>query len=244
MFLASVLLAHSAAAQDRDPLEPVILTFNERIPYIIALSDGSAKGLTATPAANAFRTAGIPFVWKKLPTNRQLAELKMNAGKQCAIGWFKNPERMQYFKFTDAIYRDLPTILIARSNFDTQPADTLDSILLHRDVRVLVKDMFSYGQYIDNLLGMSKSKLVVTTNENTQMVQMIIAGRADFMFASEEEARYLIDQTGSEAYKLRIVRPSDMPQGERRYIICSKQVEDSVIDKLNAAINSNQKYSH
>jgi polar amino acid transport system substrate-binding protein len=222
-------------AQAQDVLT---LTYNDRPPYIVALPDGSAAGLTATPAANAFKGAGIPIAWKKVPTNRQLAEIRENSSRQCAIGWFKNPEREQYAKFTKAIYRDRPTVLIANRQFSTQPNETLQSILAHKLGRVLVKDKFSYGAYIDGLLASSRPETVVTTNENIQMVEMIRIGRADFMFAAEEEARYLIEQAGFKVHDFKVVRLPDVPPGERRYIICSKMVEDDVITRLNAVIDA------
>lgn len=236
MFQPWFLFVFAVAAHAAETLDPVVLTFNDRQPYIVSLPDGSAAGLTATPAANAFRNAGIPVIWKKLPTNRQLAELKENVGRQCAIGWFKNPEREQYLKFTRAIYRDQPTVLVAHRKFSARPNETLYSMLSRPEVRVLIKDKFSYGQYVDHLLATLKPDTVVTTNENIQMIQMIAAGRADFMFAAEEEARYLIELSGFRAGDFRMVRPPDMPPGERRYIICSRQVEDEVISRLNAAI--------
>jgi uncharacterized protein (TIGR02285 family) len=235
VFALSVCTAEASSLAEQNP---ITLAYNDRPPYIVALPDGSAAGLTATPAANAFRSAGIPITWKKVPTNRQLAELKENTSRQCAIGWFKNPEREQYFKFTKAIYRDRPTVLIARHQFSTQPNETLHSLLLRHDIHVLVKDKFSYGQYIDNLLATLKPPTVVTTNENLQMDEMVRIGRADFMFAAEEEARYLIEQAGFKPRDFRIIRPPDVPPGERRYIICSKQVEDEAIARLNAVIEA------
>lgn len=218
--------------------EPITLSYNDRPPYIIALPDGSVGGLTASPAAQAFKGAGIPFVWKKIPTNRQLAILKENVGRDCAIGWFKNAEREQYAKFTKPIYRDRPTVLVANREFVAAPNETLQGMLARKDVRVLVKDKFSYGPYIDGLLAAMKPQTVITTNENLQMVEMIRARRADFMFAAEEEARYLIEQAGFKTHDFRVVRPPDMPPGEKRYIICSKLVEDDVIQRLNAAIEA------
>lgn len=237
LLLQCTFLACSAPAVAQ-AMDAVTLAYNDRPPYIVALPDGSAAGLTATPAANAFRSAGIPVTWKKVPTNRQLAELKENTGRQCAIGWFKNPEREQYFKFTKAIYRDRPTVLIAGRHFSAQPNETLHGLLLRKDVHVLVKDKFSYGAYIDGLLASLKPQTVITTNENIQMVEMIRIGRADFMFAAEEEARYLIEQAGFKPGDFRIIRLPDVPPGERRYIICSKMVEDEVIARLNAAIDA------
>jgi uncharacterized protein (TIGR02285 family) len=220
------------------PQDPVMLYYNDRPPYIVALADGSAAGLTATPAGNAFRSAGVPVVWKKMPTNRQLAVIRENAGRECAVGWFKNPEREQFAKFTKAIYRDRPSVLLARREFAPRPNETLQEMLMRKDVHVLVKDKYSYGTYVDGLLASIRPQTVVTTSENLQMVDMIRAHRADFMFAAEEEARYLIEQAGFRPRDFRIVRPPDMPPGEKRYILCSRQVDDETITRLNSAIEA------
>jgi len=217
-------------------VEPVALLFNERPPYQILTADGVLYGLTATPAIQAFKAAGIPMALKKIPTNRQIAVVKEATGRDCAIGWFKNPEREQFAKFTRPIYYDKPTVLLAGRHFAAARNETLKSLLSRKDVHVLVKDRFSYGPYIDGLLTALKPPTVSTTNENIQMVEMIKANRADFMFAAEEEAQYLIEQAGFDPADFRVIRLADMPAGERRHIMCSKLVEDDVISRLNAVI--------
>ncbi|MDE2428233.1 MAG: hypothetical protein KGM99_05860, partial [Burkholderiales bacterium] len=80
--------------------DKITLNYNERPPYIVPAADGSATGLTATPAANAFSTAGIPVTWTKIPPNRQLIVVQENKSANCAIGWFKNSERETFAKFS------------------------------------------------------------------------------------------------------------------------------------------------
>lgn len=217
--------------------EAITLYFNERPPYLVSAPDGSASGLTATPAANAFKAAGIPFKWAKLPTNRQLALIRNGEGANCAVGWFMNAEREQYAKFTKPIYRDKPTVILAHDGFAYREGSTFPQVLAMADLRVLVKDKFSYGPYIDGLLASLKPIIVSTANENAQMVQMIQAHRADLMFLAEEEAAYLVEQAGFNLRDFRLIRFPDMPAGERRYIMCSKHVPDEVISKLNRAIS-------
>jgi polar amino acid transport system substrate-binding protein len=229
--VACVLLPGLCAAD-----EVVELMYNDRPPYIVAQADGSAMGLTATPAINAFRRAGISVEWKRVPTNRQLTIIGQGSGNDCAIGWFKNAERERFAKFTKPIYRDRPTVLLANRWFAPPPNASLRELLARPDVRVLVKDRFSYGPYIDGLLAEMKPLLIRTTNENRQMVAMIKANRADFMFVAEEEADYLVEQAGFNPDDFRLLRPDDMPEGEKRYLICSKHVDDSIIARLNAAI--------
>lgn len=214
----------------------VTLLYNERPPYITRQPDGSAAGLTATAAANAFKAAGIPVRWRELPSNRQIVLIQEGSGNDCAIGWFKNAEREKFAKFTMPLYRDMPPVLLANRDFAVPPHETLRTLLARRDIRVLVKDRYSYGRYIDTLLADLKPHVVVTSNENTGMVAMIKARRADFMFVAQEEANYLVSQAGAHPGDFKLIRTSDMPQGELRYLMCSKRVDDHVLARVNAAI--------
>lgn len=217
--------------------ERISLLYNERPPYQISHADGSVSGLTATPVMEAFRNAGIAFSWEKIPTNRQLSMIKENLVPVCGIGWFKNPDRLSFAKFTKAIYRDKPTIVIANASFVATEGMRLADLLAISQVQLLVKDKYSYGPYIDELLLRLKPVLVPTTAENLGMIKMIKAGRADIMLASEEEADYFVTQAGYTLAEFKLMKFSDLPAGEKRYLMCSKNVADALIERLNKAIS-------
>ncbi|MCH8622467.1 transporter substrate-binding domain-containing protein [Undibacterium sp. TS12] len=222
----------SAFSTDRK----IVVAYNERPPYLISNADGSVSGLTATPVARAFKNAHIDYVWEKEPTNRQLQNIRESLGPYCGVGWFKNPEREKFAKFTKPIYRDQASILVANTDFKAPGNNLLTDILNRRDIRILVKSQYSYGQYIDALISKMKPTLVQTTAENISMIRMIMANRADFMFISEEEAAYSIEQAGFAPNELQLIHVRDMPEGEKRYLMCNKNVPDEVIEKLNQFI--------
>ncbi|HEX5683005.1 MAG TPA: transporter substrate-binding domain-containing protein [Ideonella sp.] len=217
--------------------EPLNLYFFERPPYAVQRAGSDeVHGLSATPAAQAFKSAGIAFRWVGMPTMRQLVTLKNNgAPPACAVGWFKNPERELHFKFSKPIYRDKPTVALARADY-TQASATLADTLRQPGLQVLIKDGFSYGPLIDQLLIQSKVERIVTSADSVPMIRMVAAQRAHFMFAAEEEAAYLVEQAGVPTTQLRTLRFTDLPHGERRHILCSKTVPDELIERLNKAI--------
>lgn len=218
----------------------ITLLYNERPPYQISHPDGSVSGLTATPVVDALRSAGIAFSWEKIPTNRQLAMIQENLAPVCGIGWFKNPERLTFAKFTKPIYRDKPTLVIANAGFVAPEGERLADLLAISQVQLLVKDKYSYGPYIDELFLRLKPVLVPTTAENLGMIKMIKAGRADIMLASEEEADYFVTQAGYTLAEFKLMKFSDLPAGERRYLMCSNNVADGLIERLNKAITLNE----
>lgn len=229
-------LAHARAddrTQDRTA-ERITLHFNERPPYMVAAADGTATGLSATPARQAFAVAGIAVRWAQTPTTRQLSVIRDNEGLDCAIGWFRKPDREAFAKFSKPIYRDRPTVVLAHAAF--VPERRLADLLRRPGVTVLVKDNYSYGAMIDALLAEKRAFVLSTTAENQQMLRMVAERRVDMMFAAEEEAQHLLGQAGIAARGLQLLRFDDVPIGERRHLMCSKRVPDALLERLNAAI--------
>jgi polar amino acid transport system substrate-binding protein len=229
--LLGLLSARPVAAENAIPLY-----YNERPPYLIPGPDGAATGLTGSPAAKAFSEAGIAFVWRKMPTNRQLLSIKSGTAIECAVGWFKTPEREQFAKFTKAIYRDKPTVILAPNRFTVKENARFADILRIEGIRVLSKDNFSYGPFIDHLIATLKPRVVNTTAESILMVEMLRVDRADFMLMAEEEATYLTEEPKFGLNDFHLIRLPDMPPGEKRHIMCSKLVPDEVINRLNKFI--------
>lgn len=228
---AALFIAGASNADDK-----IILNYNACPPYIMEEADGSATGLTATPATNAFKSAGIAFSWAKAAPNRQLAMVQENKEKNCAIGWYKTEEREAFAKFSKAIYRDKPPVLLLNSSFKIKENAKLEEILSMPGIKVLIKEKFSYGHYIDTALAKLKPQTIVSNGTNTQMLQLIAAKSADLMFAAPEEASYLIEQSKMSREKFTEFKTADMPDGGERFIICSKNVPDDVIARLNKAI--------
>ncbi len=217
---------------------PVLVYYDDRIPYAVTDSQGEVHGLCATPASDAFNQAGILFKWKRMPFKRQLETIKYNKKMACGIGWFKKPEREQFARFTKEIYQDRPAISISKKGNTTLVKYTnLKTLLTDKNARVLVKDGFSYGAYIDELIEKyNPPQTVVVNSTNIQMLQMILSGRADYFFMSEEEAEHIISSAGYDLDQFHLQHYDDMPDGNLRYIICSQQVSPKTIDLLNKFI--------
>jgi len=78
----------------------------------------------------------------------------------------------------------------------------------------------------------------VTTSDNRGMLQMIELQRADYCFMSEEEAYDLLRYTGFRLSDYKLVHFSDVPEGNLRYIICSKKVPETTIARIDDAIRA------
>lgn len=218
---------------------PITVHYNNRPPYLVPHPDGSAEGITGSIAKAAFGAAGLPVRWKETPTNRQLLLIESSHGPDCAVGWFKNAQREQFARFTVPIYRDQPWVVIAGRNYHLPNNASIAQILAAKELRLLVKDRFSYGAELDGKIGRYTGQTVSTAGEWPQIIGMLIRSRADYMFASQEEAHYFASAAEGVAAGLRVLAIGDAPHGEFRHIMCSKKVSDADIAALNAAIAAN-----
>lgn len=227
----SLLLASPLGAAE----DVIHLAYSERPPYMMAQDDGAAGGLTGAPAAAAFKAANIPVQWHKVPTNRQLFMVKDHGNLSCAIGWFATPERQQYAKFTKAIYRDRTWVVVTNAAFAARGVTSLEELARHSNVRVLVKDNYSYGG-LDEFMRHWQPVMAVSTAATIRMVQSVSKGMVDLMFVSEDEGNYIIRHHSEQMPNLRLLQFKDMPRGMERHIMCGKNVPDEVIARLNKAI--------
>lgn len=223
------------------PLTPTIdnvitLHYNERPPYLVTTETG-VGGLTGDPATIVFEKSNIPYKWEQTPSKRQIYLLEQNRGRDCAVGWFRNIERERFAKFTLPIYQDKPQIALARADNDNIPPDiTVDKIFNNLKLNLLVKDGYSYGDFLDGKIKEHNPIRTVTTVENSEMLKMVVAGHADYFIIAPEEADGLINSSQFDLQDFKFVHFRDIPYGEQRYILCSEQVEDSIIERLNEAI--------
>jgi polar amino acid transport system substrate-binding protein len=227
------LIALKATPAQADDLT---LYYHERPPYSAKQPDGSVRGLLADIADTAMKTAGIAYHWEDLPSARQLEVIKRNEGAACGLGWFKRPDREAFAKFTLAIYHDLPTIVVARSD-DPRFSGTpdLDALFGDKSLLLLTKTGYSYGAEIDAKLAAEAPTLRRDPSDNHTMLVMISRKRVDYMIMAEEEAKDLL--TDPELGKaVAIYHLGDAPPGEYRYLMCSRSVADDVIARINKAI--------
>ena len=214
----------------------ISLHYNERPPYLVG-KDGQLTGLTGSPAVAAFKAAGIAFTLQLTPTTRQLAMIKENTGADCGIGWFKNEEREGFAKFTKPIYQDRPHIaLTAAKNPKIKDGEAVESVLGNKGLTLLVKQGYSYGKTLDALIAKLQPVQHAVAVENVQMLKMIQAERADYMLIAPEEADGLVAASDVNPADIRKAHFSNAPNGEHRYMMCSKNVSDETISKLNSAI--------
>jgi uncharacterized protein (TIGR02285 family) len=217
----------------------ITLYYYERKPFHYTSTNGRVTGLVVNPAEQAFEKAGIPVTWKLMPASRILATLKANIGEDCSPGWYKTAEREQYVRYSLPIYSDKPLVAIVRADYPVRPGMTAKEFFLRPQVKLLTKQSFVHGSYLDQIIGaMPPANVVRVPDDISSIVRMLHYGVADVVTATQEEAEYYVTDAGYLMNEFHVVTFPDVPAVEKRYILCSKRVPDEVMDKLNAAIKT------
>ncbi|RXK12242.1 hypothetical protein CP965_10755 [Halarcobacter mediterraneus] len=204
------------------------IVFEQRKPYVEKTED-SIKGLVGKPIINALNKAQIEYILKEKPFKRQLYEIKSNTKEICALGWFKTKEREKFSKYSTVVYQDKPLGIIALSNKNFLNHIHIDKLFSLSNLKVLVKASYSYGTILDEKLKNPKLKKNEVFSSHEKMLNLIKNKRADYMFISKEEADVLLKNEK----KLSYYSLEGLPTGNKRYLMCSKLVEDTTIKKIN-----------
>ena len=228
----------SVAPVFQQPEDVLVVYYHERRPYYVTTRT-QVHGLIADRVNWVFKEADIPYEWHKTPAKRELEMIRSDVQRACAVGWFKTPEREAFGQFTLPIYMDSPTMAVARvDNERIHSGEPLAQTLDNYRLRLLRKDGYSYGTFIDERIKRHAPREVVTTADNFSMLKMIHSHRADYFFIAREEAEDLILCSGLPIEDFQMIHFSDMPQGNKRYLICSPQIEKMTLLRLNRAIKA------
>lgn len=216
--------------------QSLTLHYQERPPYSVTQADGRVAGLVATPAAQALARAGVPFVWSRTPGQRQLALIQEGHGLHCGVGWFRNGERAALGKFSKPLYRDRSFGALARADSPVKSGMRGADALATAGDTLLVKEGYSYGAQFDRLIAMQWPPPQTTSVETSQMVRMLLAGRAGWMIVTPEEGQVLRQEAGAAAAGLRTVAFSDVAGGESRHLYCNRAVPDAWMARIDQAL--------
>ncbi|MFS2007925.1 substrate-binding periplasmic protein [Duganella sp. CT11-25] len=232
MFAATALLCGTGWSAPQQ----LTVAWRDKPPYHYVAADAS-RGFLLERAQQIFKSAGVPARFVSEPQKRIWANFQHGATNYCSISWYKLPEREAIAQYTQPIHEDLPhTILISPSAVArVRSHATLDSLLADPDLTLGVVDGVSYGPALDLMIKNSKNHVMSRTVETTLMMRMLTAGRASYMFVDREDWDFFRQKEKVMQAAVQYDLPG-MPAGMRRHIVCSKDVPQETMDKLNKAI--------
>jgi polar amino acid transport system substrate-binding protein len=181
--------------------------------------------------------AGLSADWLEMPPARQTEEIKRANEILCGLGWFKRPEREAFALFSAPIYHDQPTVAVTRK-VDSRFVDgmSLQDSLGDDSREIIVKTGYSYGATIDAWMAALQPRTEVSSGDNESLLGMVALERADYAIMATEEADDLLATVPELGTSLHAIRLSDAPDGELRYLMCSKATPLDLVARINEGL--------
>jgi len=232
------LIVSMATASAAAPAEaPLQLYYYERPPFHSSDAGGHVVGRFVAPTEQILRRAGLRFEWVPMPANRVLATLRSAATPACSPGWYATPERQAEFWLSRPMLHDRPLIALLRADFPVPPGVTAKAFFQLPSLRLLVKQNFSQGAYMNALIErMPAPQVQQVTLEVPGMVQMLKADRADVIITTEAEAALFVSEAGFSMSEFQVLHFPDTPDDEYRYLICSPTIAAPIRARIDRAI--------
>ena len=213
------------------------ISYIERPPYYFTKNE-QATGFLLDLQKKIFNDAGINVHFVSLPAKRVLKRVKRPHELHCSIGWFKTPKREKFANFSLPIYQNRPLAIIVKKKNSSKIENysTLKEIFLDKRLTSTKIDGFSYGTFVDQLIKDLSPEFYTITGEQQQLIRMLAKERMTYLLVAPEEIATLIKSNKLNPSEFTIFRLADIPAGNKRYIMCSKGVDQEVIDKINLSI--------
>lgn len=213
----------------------ITIHYSERSPYSFTKADGTPTGFMVEPVTKALRKAKIPFIWLKTPINRQFMILKENTKPtdqlHCTVGGLKTPDRESYATFTVPYYKTKGLVVVTGMKIAKKKYPTFESFM--KTFTILLKDNYSYGPVVDQLLTTLGPSKVMVAGESEQMLEMISKEHGDYMVISAEILEDYFKREPTMKSKLNVVHFKEISEKLNRYMMCRKSVSEKIMAKIN-----------
>ncbi|XHS77017.1 substrate-binding periplasmic protein [Burkholderiaceae bacterium UC74_6] len=259
-WLFCLVLGSAPVWAQTPPTEVISLPWTERRPFQFIDGQGKLKGILVDLGEEIFTKAGVPKKWVETPAGRIAQSLLTDKEPLCLVGWFRTPEREKIAKISLPIHRDRRQLAVVRADSPISGERGLRALMGDKHFTLLVKAGYSYGAYLDSLIAARKdekgeksepgekgeradkvARIESVVGDHARMLAMIHLGRADLMFLTPEEVDYYAAENPRFTNEFKVIAFKEIPAGNLRHILCSKQVSDETMSRLDAAIRSSIK---
>ncbi|NOX34084.1 MAG: transporter substrate-binding domain-containing protein [Deltaproteobacteria bacterium] len=217
--------------------QTLTVLYFKRPPYYDTVKN-RAQGFLVIMTRQIFQKAGIKPVFIESSPSRIMHYIKDPQTKVCSIGWFKNKKREAFAKFSLPIYRNRPMVLLTTRSKQHlfERHNTIKDVFSDRSLILAKIDSFSYGVIIDTWINTYGTAIHGIASNQSLLPRLINRDRASYMLIAPEEISVMLQKANLDENLFVSISKPDIPPGNRRYIIFSKSVKDSLIERINQSI--------
>ena len=229
-FLAFTLLLSSFNISAKD--ESITVMYYERPPLYFTDVDGIARGKMVDKLDAKLSASKYKIKYKIIPPKRQFLTIEANQEPICGLGWFKNEDRVKKGKFSISLLKDKPLVIVAHKDIPFRDNQSVKDFFFRTDLKFLKKDGFSYGKELDELEQKYNVQTHLVTVSTENMVRMLMLRKKYYLFLDVDEIDYILAKDSELKEKIHYTRFSETPDGNHRYLYCTKKVSDEFIKSI------------
>ncbi|GGY16475.1 substrate-binding periplasmic protein [Paludibacterium paludis] len=233
--IVAICLAHACFAEE----VVISIQYRDKPPYSYS-KEGRPAGFLLERTVEILRRAAVPAKYEQIPVKRIVQDIKDNKKTVCSPGWYKIPDREVFAQFTLAIHQDKPQIVLANVQVakQIQSMSTFKSLLNNKDYRLGIVSGVSYGPDLDGMINNATTTAMDSNVTPDGLARMIAMHRADYMIIDVEDYNFLLQKKEIDTDRLVVLKFKDIPEGLRRYIMCSKNVSADIMQRINRSIQT------
>lgn len=239
--LAGIFQVQAAGAVTEGAAKPEPLTLGYVVrPGLAEVIDGLPRGTYLPVAAAVAREAGIEIRWEPLPQPRLIEQARVNTPNYCAVGVYQTAERSGFAKFSHPFFLDKPLVVVALKAREAEIRKHASFAALAEDagLKVGLLEGFSYGPRLDAIIAKMNGNVDRIAGTPMQNLSKLVLGRVDYIVGSADETPRGYDGNDVPIKDLAVVSFPDMAPGAARHFMCSQAVDDGIVKRLNAAMQS------
>ncbi|WP_448566624.1 substrate-binding periplasmic protein [Thalassotalea ganghwensis] len=233
--------------------EKLTILYIERPPFFTTNKD-QLSGLIAEIVDAIGKSSNITLDYSKINSWKSVLQLLKKPVNACYAGSYFTEKRAKIYQYSNPIYTEPPYVVITHKNIKKQLGNTIaiDTLLASKYTMGHI-DGFSYGSIVDNkikVLNTPKAKLSYLTKNDQKgsyrnIFELIKHKRIDYYLMNPLELSWFISEHPNLAKSIEVITLEKSLKANNRYIMCSKDVKQTVLDQINNGLDNvkkNRKY--
>jgi uncharacterized protein (TIGR02285 family) len=215
----------------------ITVEYRDKPPYSFT-DRGQPAGFLLKRTIEIMKLAKVEAVYVEMPLKRIMNDIQANQEELCSPSWYKLPEREKFARFSLPIHQDKPHVVLASGA--TAPAlralSSMSALMADTRFSLGVVEGVSYGPELDKAIAAMARPPIRAVISPVQLAKMVAVRRADYMLIDQEDLNWI--DTRGEINALNLVRINypDAPEGLKRYLMCSRQVDPRTMERIDQAI--------
>ena len=234
-----ILLGPSVPGRAADGGEPYHLTveYLEFPPYYYTNSAMQPDGFLLKLADAAFAEAGVHPDYESQSAKLILSHMHSDL-PVCSIGWFKTPERETFARFSRKIYQNRPVevVFLEKNASLFEKHETLASLVRDRSLTLGKAKNYSQGKVADEIIAEGAPRTTLVNGSYADLFRLLAAGEFSYFIVASEYIDYQIRRNHLNVDLFVHKKMADIPEGNIRYLMYSQGVPESVIRRIDKAL--------